>query len=91
MAVTSATELTLTSAQLARVLDLLDIRGGADGLQQAQRGGRLRDGGVLEDLGVDDERDLGHAGDLVATGKEEGGDGRGSEGRDGSKAPRGGC
>jgi hypothetical protein len=27
----------------------------------------------------------------VATGKEEGGDGRGSEGRDGSKAPRGGC
>jgi hypothetical protein len=90
LAVTAATELSLTRAKLARVLDLLDVGRGADGLQKTGSGGGARDGGAGEDLGVDDQRDLGDVGDLVAAGQEEGGDGGGGEGRDGSEAPGGG-
>lgn len=86
LAVAAATELALTGAQLARVLDLLDIGGGTDGLEEGDSGRGAGDGGTLEDLGVDDERDLGDGGDLVAAGEEEGGDGRGSQGRDGCEA-----
>lgn len=89
LAVAAATELALTGAQLAGVLDLLDIWGGTDGLQQAGGSGSLGDGSTREDLGVDDEGNLRYVGDLVATGEEEGGNGRGSQGRDGSEAPGG--
>jgi hypothetical protein len=90
LAVTAATELSLTRAKLARVLDLLDVGRGADGLQKTGSGGGARDSSAGEDLGVDDQRDLGDVGDLVAAGQEEGGDGGGGEGRDGSEAPGGG-
>jgi hypothetical protein len=90
LAVTAATELSLTCAKLAGVLNLLDVGRGADGLQKTGSGGGARDSSAGEDLGVDDQRDLGDVGDLVAAGQEEGGDGGGGEGRDGSEAPGGG-
>jgi hypothetical protein len=86
LAVAAATELALTGAELAGVLDLVDVGRGADGLEEGEGGRGAGDGGALEDLGVDDERDLGDGGDLVAAGEEEGWDGRGSQGRDGCEA-----
>ena len=89
LAVAAATQLTLTSAELARVLNLIEVWRGAHRLQEAGCGSGARDGGAGEHLGVDDQGNLGDVGDLVATGQEESGDGRGGKGRDGSEAPGG--
>jgi hypothetical protein len=80
LAVTAATELTLTSTELAGVLDLGDLWAGTDGVQETNGSGGLGDSGAGENLGVDDQWDLWDRGDLVTTGEEEGWDGRGSEG-----------
>lgn len=87
LAVTAATELALTGAQLLGVLGLLEVGAGADSLEEGQGGGGADNGGGVEDGGVDDERDLSDGHDLVATGHEEGSGGGGSQGGAGSIAP----
>lgn len=86
LTVAAATELTLTSAELAGGLDLLDVLGGAYTLEEVDSSGSLGDGGVGEDLRVDNERNFWDLGDLVTTGKEESRDGGGSQGRGSSKS-----
>ena len=88
LAEAAATELTLTGADLAGLLDLGELSTGAEGLEEGNGGLGLGDGVVLESLGVDDEGDLGDLSDAVAAGEEEGGDGRSSQGRGSSEAPR---
>ena len=50
-------------------------------------GGGLGDSCVGEGLGVDDERNFWDRGDLVTAGKEKSGDGRSSQGGNGSISP----
>jgi hypothetical protein len=71
--------LTLTATDLAGILDLFDIVESVELLEEGD--GVLGLGDVLEGLGGDDEGDLGDLGDLVTAGHDEGGHGRGSEGR----------
>lgn len=89
LAVAAATELALTGAELAGGLDLGEVCTGTDGVQESDGCGSAGDGGIGEDLGVDDEGNLWDGGDLVTTGKEEGWDGRGSQGRGGCETPGG--
>lgn len=88
LAVTTAPHLALTSAELLGALDLFDIGTGTDGLQQTESSGGLGVLGTLESGRVDDKGNLGDGGDLVATGEEERGNGRGSQSGSGSEAPR---
>lgn len=87
LAVAAATHLTLTGAELLRLGDLLDVRSSTDSLQQLNGSLGLGDSSGLESLGLDDERNLGDAGDAVTTGEEERRNGGGSEGGSGSEAP----
>jgi hypothetical protein len=87
LSVSAATELTLSCAELAGVLHLVDIWGRTDGRQEAESGGGFGDAGTLEHLGVHDEWDFGNGGDLVTAGEEESRDGRSSQGRDGCESP----
>lgn len=74
-------QLTLTGAELARSLDLLDVRAGTDGLEQSDGGRGLLDGVAGESGGRHNERDLGHGADVVTAGEEEGGGRRCGNGR----------
>lgn len=85
--VAAVPQLTLTSTELAGSLDLLDIGTSTDGLQESDGSGGLGDSGAGEGSGGNDEWDLWDARDTVATGEEEGGVGRGSQGRNGSETP----
>ena len=87
LAVAAATELALTGTELLGALDLLDIGTGADSLEESQRAGGLGGGTSLEDGRVDDEGNLGNGHDLVATGHQERGGSRSSQGGAGSVAP----
>jgi hypothetical protein len=87
LAVTTATELTLTCAELAGGLDLGDIGTSTNGVQEGDGSGGAGDGGTSEDLRVDDKWDLWDGGDLVTTGEEEGWNGRGSQGRGSCETP----
>lgn len=87
LAVAAVTHLTLTSTDLAGLLDLHEIGTGTEGLEEGNGGLGLGDGITLEGLGVDNERDLGDVGDAVATGEEESRDRGSSQGRGGSEAP----
>jgi hypothetical protein len=85
LAVAAASQLTLTSTELAGSLDLADLSTGTDGVQETDGSSSAGDGGTSEDLRVDDKRNLWDGGDLVTTGKEESWDGRSSEGRGSSE------
>lgn len=87
LAVAAVTQLTLTGANLAGLLDLDELRAGAEGLEEGDGGLGLDDGVTLECLGVDDERHLSDLTDTVATGEEESRDGGSSQGRGSSEAP----
>lgn len=85
LAVAAVSQLTLTGAELLGSLDLLEVSTGTDGLEEGDGSGGLGDGGVAEGGRVDDKRNLRNGGDLVTTGHQEGGGGRGSNGRGGSE------
>jgi hypothetical protein len=88
LAVTAATELALTGAELLGLLGLVNISTGTDGAEERDSGGGLGQSGGLEELGVDDERDLGDGHDLVTAGEEERGSSGGGKSRADSVAPR---
>lgn len=85
LAVAAVSQLTLTGTELLGSLDLLEVSTGTDGLEEGDGSGGLGDGSVAEGGRVDDERDLRNGGDLVTTGHQESGGGRGSNGRGGSE------
>lgn len=87
LAVTAATELTLTGTDLLGLLDLDQVGTSTNSLQESDGSLGLGQGGTLESLGVDNQRDLGNAGDAVTTGEQEGRNGRSSQGGSGSEAP----
>lgn len=87
LAVTTATELALSGAELLGVLGLFEVGASADGLEESQGGGSAGVGTGVEESGIDNERDLGDGHDLVTTGHEERSGGRGSQSRAGSIAP----
>lgn len=80
LAVTAATELTLTGAELLGSLNLGDICASSDRVEESHGSGGACDRGVGEDLGVDHERNLWDGGDLVTASEEEGWDGGSSQG-----------
>lgn len=85
LAVTAASELALSGAELLGSLSLLNIRAGTDSLEQTKSDGRLN--GRAESGRVDNEGNLGNGSDLVATGHQKGSDGRGSKSRGSSETP----
>lgn len=85
--VAAVPQLTLASAELAGVLDLLDLGGGTDGVEEVDGLGGLLEGTVGEGGAGDDERDLGDGTDTVATGEEKGSAGRSSDGGNGGETP----
>lgn len=87
LAVAAVSQLTLSCAQFAGLLDLDDIWAGTDSLQQSDGSGGLDESGALDSLAGDDERNLGDGGDAVATGEEESWDGAGSDGGSSSESP----
>lgn len=87
LAVTAATELALTGAELLGLLGLVDVGTGTDGAEQRDGSGGLGHGSGLEELRVDDKWDLGDGHDLVTAGEEERGSGGGGKGRADSVAP----
>lgn len=85
LAVAAASELSLTSTELLRLLGLLNIGTSTDSLQETESTSSL--GGRAESLGIDNERNLGNGSDLVTTGEKKGSDGGRSKGRGSSEAP----
>ena len=77
--VAATPQLTLTSADLARVLGLLDVSTGTDSLEKGNGGGGLLDGAISEGGRGDDEGNLGDGGDGVTAGKEKSRAARGGE------------
>jgi len=84
--VAAVSQLTVTGAELARGLDLLDIGTGANGLEEVDGGGGLGDGGAGEGGRGNDKWDLWDGGDAVTAGEEKGGGGRGGESGGSSEA-----
>jgi len=78
--ITSSSHLALSGADLLGVDDTLNVGVSVDVLQESNSLGGLVDG--VDGLVVNNERDLGDLVDAVTTGHDEGGDGRGSNGRD---------
>lgn len=85
LAEAAVTELTLTGTHLLGLLDLDELVTGTEGLEEGDGGLGLGQS-TTEGLGLNNEGNLGDLGDAVATGEQEGGDGRGSQSRGGSKA-----
>ena len=85
--VATVPQLTLTGAELAGVLDLLDIGGGTDSLEEVDSLGGLLQGTVGEGGAGDDEGNLRDGTDAVATGEDKGSAGRSSDGRNGGETP----
>lgn len=79
LGVAATPHLTLTSTDLAGLLDALDVSTGTDGLEQGNGLGGLGDGRVGESGRGDDERDLGDGRDVVAAGHQEGSGRRSSQ------------
>jgi hypothetical protein len=88
LAVTTTPQLTLTGTELLGKLNLVDVGTSTDGLQEPKSSGGLGVGGTVESGGVDNQGNLGNGVDLVATGKEKGGDGRSSQSGSGSETPK---
>lgn len=86
LAVAAATELALAGAELLGASNLLEVGTGTDSLEEGDGGSGLGNGISSNELGVDNEGDLGDGHDLVTTGQEEGSDSGGSNGRAGSVA-----
>lgn len=86
LAEAAVTQLTLTSTELAGLLDLDEVITSTKGLEEGNGGLGLGQGSTLEGLGLNNEGNLGDLGDTVATGEEEGGDGGSSQSRGGSEA-----
>lgn len=84
LAVTATTELTVTGAQLAGLLDLLQIGTSTNTLQESD--GSLGLSKTLEGLGLDNERNLRDLLDAVAAGEEESSDGGGGKRRSNGEA-----
>lgn len=87
LAVAATTELTLAGAQLLGLLNLDDIWASTNSLQQLGGGLGLDKSGGLEDLGVDNERDLRNGGDAVATGEEKSGNSGSGDSRGSRETP----
>ena len=85
--VAAVPQLTLASAELARVLDLLNLGGGTDGVEEVDGLGGLLQGTVGEGGAGDDEGNLRDGTDAVATGEDKGSAGRSSDGRNGGETP----
>ena len=85
--VATVPQLTLTGAELAGVLDLLDIGGGTDSLEEVDSLGGLLQGTVGEGSAGDDKGNLRDGTDAVATGEDKGSAGRSSDGRNGGETP----
>lgn len=85
LAVTAATELTLSGAELAGSLDLGDIGTSTNGVEESDGSGSAGNGGTGENLRVDDQWDLWDGRDLVSAGHQERWDGRSSQGRGSSE------
>jgi hypothetical protein len=85
--VATVPQLTLAGAELAGVLDLLDIGGGTDGGEEVDGLRGLLHGTIGEGGAGDDERDLRDGTDAVATGEEKGSAGRSSNGGNGGETP----
>ena len=81
LAVTAATELALSSAELAGSLDLGDIGTSTNGVEEGDGSGSACNLGAGENLRVDDEWDLWDGRDLVSASHQERWDGRSSQGR----------
>ena len=85
--VATVPQLTLTGAELAGVLDLLDIGGGTDSLEEVDSLGSLLQGTVGEGGAGDDEGNLRDGTNAVATGEDKGSAGRSSNGGNGGETP----
>jgi hypothetical protein len=83
LAEAAVTELTLTGAHLAGLLDLDEVGSGTDGLEEGDGGLGLVQG--VDSLGVNDEGNLGDVGDTVTAGEEQSGGGRSSQSGGGSE------
>lgn len=83
LAEAAVTELTLTSAHLAGLLDLDEIGTGTDSLEEGNGSLGLVQG--LNGLGLNDEGNLGDVGDTVTAGEEQSGGGRSSQSGGGSE------
>lgn len=77
--VAATPHLTLTGANLAGVLGLLDVGTGTDSLEKGDGSGGLLDGAISEGGRRDDEGNLGDGGDGVTTGEEKSRRTRGGE------------
>ena len=84
--VTAATELAFASAQLARILDFLELRGSAYSGEQCDGLGGLLDGAVGECGGGYDKRDFRDGADVMATSHEQSSGGRSGDSRCGGEA-----
>jgi hypothetical protein len=85
LAEAAVTELTLTGAHLAGLLDLDEIGSGTNGLEEGDGGLGLGQSSTLEDLGVNDEGNLGDAGNTVTASEEQSGGRRSSQSGGGSE------
>lgn len=83
LAEATVTELTLTGAHLAGLLDLDEIGSGTDSLEEGDGGLGLVQG--LNSLGLNDEGNLGDVGDTVTAGEEQSGGSRSSQSGGGSE------
>jgi hypothetical protein len=80
-------QLTLTGAHLLGLLDLDEFGASTDSLEQGNGGLGFGNGGVLEGLGLNDQRNLRNVGNAVTASEQERRNGRSSKGGSGSKAP----
>ena len=85
LAVTAATELTLSGAELAGSLNLGDIGTSSNRVEESDGSGSAGNGGTSEDLRVDDQWDLWDGRDLVSASHQEGWDRGSSQGRGSSE------
>jgi hypothetical protein len=85
LAEAAVTELTLTSTELAGLLDLDELGTGTNSLEEGNGGLGLGQGSVLKGLGLYDEGNLGDVGDTVTAGEEKSGGGRSSQSGGGSE------
>lgn len=86
LAVSAASQLTLTSTDFAGLLDLDEVSASTDGLEKGNGSLGLGESVTLEGLGVDNKWNLRDVLNTMATSEEKGWDGRGSEGRGSSKS-----
>jgi hypothetical protein len=87
LTVSATSQLTLTGTQLDRLLGLLNVGTSAGSSQDGESSAGLDSSGTLKDGRVDDQGNLGDAGDLVTTGEQQGGNGGSGERRSSRVSP----